>query len=206
MMFVSYVKLHVYPSHKKKKKKKKKKKTLLEINVCSSILYKILNAILIIYDHKTHQSPTKWHKMISWITYQTCSVGTIVGMGTRPWVWVRVRNHEYGYWYETIMGMGTGPACDKVMGTVRVWVRDDGYESDSDSFELRSTQPSLCQRLGSDVGHWQIQQARSASIERRRLESPPEAKCEREHFAVGARGSAKRSPFHWEGAHTQIKC
>ena len=51
---------------------------------------------------------------------------------------------------------------------------------------------SLCQRLGLTRSVRNKPRARSASIERRRRESPPEAKDERsESFAGGARGFAK---------------
>ena len=54
---------------------------------------------------------------------------------------------------------------------------------------------AFVKRLGSGVGHWQIQWAQSANIECRRRKSPPEAKCSAkcEHFAVCARGSAKQN-------------
>ena len=53
---------------------------------------------------------------------------------------------------------------------------------------------SLCQRLGLTLSVRNKPRARSASIERRRRESPPEAKDERsESFAGGARGFANTS-------------
>ena len=68
--------------------------------------------------------------------------------------------------------------------------------------------PSLCQRLGLTRSVRYEPRERSASIERRRRESPPEAKDKRsESFAGGARGFGKQnlSPLHHEGANTQIK-
>ena len=65
---------------------------------------------------------------------------------------------------------------------------------------------SLCQRLGLTRSVRNKPRARSASIERRGRESPPEAKDERsESFARGARGFAKQnrlSSLHHEGANT----
>ena len=53
---------------------------------------------------------------------------------------------------------------------------------------------SLCQRLGLTRSVRNKPRARSASIERRRRESPPEGKDERsESFAGGARGFAKQT-------------
>ena len=53
---------------------------------------------------------------------------------------------------------------------------------------------SLCQRLGLTRSVRNKPRARSAIIERRRRESPPEAKDERsESFAGGARGLAKQN-------------
>ena len=64
--------------------------------------------------------------------------------------------------------------------------------------KIISIQISLCQRLGLTRSVRNKPRARSASIERRRRESPPEAKDERsESFAGGARGFAKH-----EGANT----
>ena len=54
--------------------------------------------------------------------------------------------------------------------------------------------PSLCQRLGLTRSVRNKPRGRSASIERRRRESPPEAKGGRsESFAGGARGFAKQN-------------
>ena len=63
---------------------------------------------------------------------------------------------------------------------------------------------SLCQRLGLTRSVRNKPRARSASIERRRRDSSPEAKDERsESFAGGARGFAKQNrPLHHEGANT----
>ena len=56
-----------------------------------------------------------------------------------------------------------------------------------------SDKRSLCQRLGCTWSVRNKPRVRSASIERRRRESPPEAKDERsESFAGGARGFAKQ--------------
>ena len=60
-------------------------------------------------------------------------------------------------------------------------------------------------RLGSCVGHWLIQRARSASMERWRHKSPPEAKCNHsEHFTGGARGSAKHLRSNFRGCTNLI--
>ena len=62
---------------------------------------------------------------------------------------------------------------------------------------------SLCQRLGLTRSVRNKPRARSASIEHRRRESPPEAKDEQsESFAGGARSFAKLSPLHHGGANT----
>ena len=69
---------------------------------------------------------------------------------------------------------------------------DPGY---GQCFEMDSMgYNSLCQRLGLTRSVRNKPRARSASIERRRGESPPEAKDERsESFAGGARGFAKQN-------------
>ena len=60
--------------------------------------------------------------------------------------------------------------------------------------ECLYTFSSLCQRLGLTRSVRNKPRARSASFERRRRESPPEAKDERsESFAGGARGFAKQN-------------